>query len=77
MADNTTLSITGTSGRTYSLDEIEADNRTNAAKPLVVQVFKYVKGQSPNPSSLTVGQIWLSKQVVVASSSSTSSTTGS
>jgi hypothetical protein len=75
MADKTTLNITGTSGRTYNLDEIEADNRTNAAKPLVVQVYKYVKGQDPNPSDLTVGQIWLSKQVVVAST--TSATSGS
>ena len=72
MADKTTLNITGTSGRTYSLDEIEADNRTNSAKPLVVQVYKYAKGQDPNPSSLQVGQIWLSKQVVVASSSASS-----
>lgn len=72
MAEKTTLNITGTSGRTYSLDEIEADNRANSAKPLLVQVYKYAKGQDPNPSNLAVGQIWLSKQVVVSTTSTTS-----
>ena len=77
MASSTNLNITGTSGRTYNLDQIEGDNRTNAEKPLVVQVFKYAKGQNPNPTNLVVGQIWLSKLVVTTSSSSSSTTTGS
>jgi hypothetical protein len=60
-----TLNLTGTTGTTYDLDKIEAENRMDSASKLVVHVHQYDPelGQSPNPSNLKLGQIWLSKKV--------------
>jgi len=37
----------------------------DSAKALIVQIHEYdpTLGQSPNPSNLKLGQIWLSKKV--------------
>ena len=53
-----TINITGTSERTYDLDAIEQDSRLNSSSTLLVQVHKYKKGESPNPTNLQVGQIF-------------------
>ncbi len=58
-----TINITGTSDRTYDLDAISDDSRLNSSSTLLVQIHKYKKGESPNPSNLQIGQIWLSKQI--------------
>lgn len=58
-----TIGITGTPGRSYDLDKIEQDNRLNGEQQLVVQVYKYKAGESPNPSDLKIGQIWISQLV--------------
>lgn len=57
-----TLNITGDSDKTYDLDTISAESRTNTSKPLVVQVYEYSAGESPNPISPKLGQIWISKK---------------
>ena len=57
------IKIKGTTNREYNLDEIVEDNRLNEEKPLIVQVYKYKKNESPNPSNLKQGQIWLSQYV--------------
>jgi hypothetical protein len=64
------LNLTGTPGKTYDLDAIEAESRVNVTKPLLVQVHMYNPelptghpNKSPNPATLQVGQIWLSKKV--------------
>ena len=57
------LQITGTQNKTYDIDELQQENRTNAEKPLVVQVYKYKKGENPNPTNPQIGQIWLSKMI--------------
>lgn len=58
-----TLNLTGSSDKTYDLDAIEEEKRTNSNKELVVQVFEYKDGESSNPDKPAVGQIWLSKKV--------------
>jgi hypothetical protein len=61
------LNLTGTASKAYDLDEIEASNRTNSAKDLVVMVHRYNPNstdptkRSPNPLNPKIGQIWLSK----------------
>jgi hypothetical protein len=55
-----TIDLTGTSGKTYDLDRIEAEKRTNSSKELVIQVVEYGDGESPNPANPAIGQIWLS-----------------
>jgi hypothetical protein len=61
------LNLTGTANKAYDLDEIEAQNRVNSAKDLVVMVHRYNPNstnpakRSPNPLSPKIGQIWLSK----------------
>lgn len=63
-ADNkNNLVISGTNGKTYNLDEITAENRYNSSKPLIVQVYEYKTGESPNPKDVSIGQIWLSKKI--------------
>jgi len=63
------LNLTGTSDTTYDLDAIANETRLNAAKPLVVQVHRYNANstlselnKNPNPSTLQLGQMWLSKK---------------
>jgi len=62
------LNLTGTSNKTYDLDNIEAENRTNDSRDLVVQIHEYnpessdPNKRSPNPKNLKIGQIWLSKR---------------
>jgi hypothetical protein len=63
------LNLTGTAGQTYDLDQIEQETRLNAERPLVIQVHKYNPAsqlselnKNPNPSSLKLGQMWLSKK---------------
>jgi len=59
------LNLTGTKGKTYDLDEIENENRTNSSLELTVQVHEYDPqdpNSKPNPSNLQVGQIWLVKR---------------
>ena len=63
MAGKKSLNLTGTSGRDYDLDEIEAQNRTNSSEELVIHVHKYKKGEDPNPARPQLGQIWISKMV--------------
>lgn len=58
------LQITGTQNRTYDLDEIEKQNRTNSDLELRVQVYEYHNGENPNPANPAVGQIWISKYVI-------------
>jgi len=57
-----TLNLTGTKNKIYDLDDMEAQKRTNSEKELKVQVWEYSTGESSNPPSPTVGQIWLSKK---------------
>lgn len=57
------FTIEGTENKTYNLDEISNDNRENADKPLIVQVYTYTKGQNPNPKNLKIGQLWVSKRI--------------
>lgn len=56
-----TLDITGTNGRTYDLNDISAEKRSNKDKPLVLQVYAFKAGESPNPANPEIGQIWISK----------------
>lgn len=58
-----TLNLTGSSEKTYDLDKIEAENRTNSEQEMVVHVHKYKDGENPNPDNLVLGQIWISKKV--------------
>lgn len=58
-----TLDLTGTSNKTYDLDKIEAENRTNSTQELVIHVHEYKAGENPNPDNLVLGQIWISKKV--------------
>jgi hypothetical protein len=60
-----TLNLTGTTGTNYDLDQIQAENRMDSSKSLLVQIHEYdpTLGQSPNPSNPKLGQIWLSKKV--------------
>lgn len=58
-----TISITGTSNKTYDLNAIEQDSRTNSSTSLVVEVHKYKAGENPNPDNLTIGQIWVSSLI--------------
>jgi hypothetical protein len=61
------LNLTGTSGTTYDLDNIAAENRENSSKDLIVQIHEYNPNsadptkRSPNPLKPKIGQIWLSK----------------
>ena len=60
------INLKGTESKIYDLDKIAAEARNNEEKALVVQVINYdpeVPGQSPNPASPKIGQIWLSKRV--------------
>ena len=58
-----TINLTGTSGATYDIDEIAKDSRLNGETPLLVQVYKYHTGESPNPANPAIGQIWISHLV--------------
>jgi hypothetical protein len=60
------INLKGTENKVYDLDKIAEEARNNETKALVVQVHTYdpaVPGQTPNPESPKVGQIWLSKRV--------------
>lgn len=58
-----TLDLTGSSNKTYDLDKIEAENRTNSQQELVVHVHEYKAGENPNPDNLVLGQVWISKRI--------------
>lgn len=58
-----TFGVTGTTGRSYDLDKIEEDSRLNEKSELIVQVHKYKAGESPNPTNLKIGQIWISQLI--------------
>lgn len=55
------IKITGTAGATYDLDKLAEQSRLNGDERLVVQVYKYKLGESPNPKDLVIGQMWISK----------------
>lgn len=60
------INLKGTENKVYDLDKIADEARNNETKALVVQVHTFdpsLPGQSPNPASPKVGQIWLSKRV--------------
>jgi len=68
------INLTGTSGKSYNLDELSQDTRKNSNSELLVQIWQWCPDlpntnnltkahQEPNPPSPKVGQIWLSKLV--------------
>lgn len=64
------LNITGTSGRTYNLDDLKRETRDDPTSSLVVQIWKWNpnlpegnKHKKPNPPNPVLGQIWLSKLI--------------
>lgn len=67
------INLTGTAGKKYDLDELKNTNtRTSKDESLVVQIWEWnpnLPGDhgKPNPPSLEIGQIWLSKLVAVDS----------
>jgi len=67
------INLTGTSGKTYNLDEIKKDTRTGEGE-LLVQIWKWNPNlpkenphSKPNPPSPVLGQMWLSKLVSTSS----------
>lgn len=63
------INITGTSGKTYDLDELQSKKgRASSEEELIVQIWNWNPElpspyNSPNPPNLKIGQIWLSKLV--------------
>lgn len=67
------INLTGTAGEKYNLDDMRKDTR-KADGELLVQVWKWNPNlpaenphSKPNPPSLVVGQMWLTKLVAVDS----------
>jgi hypothetical protein len=59
------INLRGEENKVYDLDKIAEEARNNETKALLVQIHEYNPdlGQSPNPASPKVGQIWLSKKI--------------
>jgi hypothetical protein len=58
------INLRGEENKVYDLDKIAEEARNNETKALLVQIHEYDPnlGQSPNPATPKVGQIWLSKK---------------
>lgn len=68
------INLTGTAGKTYNLDDISNKQTRQSTDELLVQVWKWNPNlpaenphSKPNPPSLVVGQMWLTKLVAVDS----------
>lgn len=62
------INLTGTAGKSYNLDDLQKNTRTDSSEDLVVQIWEWnpnLPGDhgKPNPPSPELGQIWLSKLV--------------
>ncbi len=64
------VTISGTNGKSYNLDEITKSNtRTDGSAPLTVQIWYWnsealdVDHRNPDPPNPVIGQIWLSRLV--------------
>ena len=64
------IDLTGTSGKTYDLEQISSENtRLDSSMQLLVEVWEWNPDaanedhRKPNPPSPAVGRIWLSKKV--------------